>query len=203
MADQTSSGESVEITWPLDATTMYGTLVRPSGAGPFPAVVMVAGSGPTDRDWNSPLLPGSNGSARLIAEALAAAGIASLRYDKRASGPACNARICGSLIGKMSMQSHLDELASAVRTLAGQAFVRDDRIFGLGNSEGTLHVLNYQIHQPAIPLAGLVLIAPPGRSVGAGRALTTGGAGRWHPEWGGIAGALRRRPSRASWQGNR
>jgi pimeloyl-ACP methyl ester carboxylesterase len=64
------------------------------------------------------------------------------------------------------MQSHLDELASAVRALAGQAFVRDKKIFGLGNSEGTLHVLNYQIHQPAIPLAGLVLIAPPGRSVG-------------------------------------
>jgi pimeloyl-ACP methyl ester carboxylesterase len=166
MADQTSSGESVEITWPLDATTMYGTLVRPSGAGPFPAVVMVAGSGPTDRDWNSPLLPGSNGSARLIAEELAAAAIASLRYDKRASGPHVRENM-QTLIGKMSMQSHVDELAGAVRALAGQAFVRDEKIFGLGNSEGTLHVLNYQIHQPAIPLAGLVLIAPPGRSVGA------------------------------------
>lgn len=165
MTDQTSSGENVEITWPLDETTMYGTLVRPSGTGPFPAVVMVAGSGPTDRDWNSPLLPGSNGSARLIAEALAAAGIASLRYDKRASGPHVRENM-QSLIGKMSMQSHLDELASAIRTLAGQAFVRDEKIFGLGNSEGTLHVLNHQIHQPAIPLAGIVLIAPPGRSVG-------------------------------------
>jgi uncharacterized protein len=166
MADQGSSGENVEITWPLDATTMYGTLVRPAGPGPFPAVVMVAGSGPTDRNWNSPLLSGSNGSARLIAEALAAAGIASLRYDKRASGPHVRETMQG-LIGKMSMQSHLDELAGAVRALAGQAFVRDEKIFGLGNSEGTLHVLNYQIHQPAIPLAGIVLIAPPGRSVGA------------------------------------
>jgi alpha-beta hydrolase superfamily lysophospholipase len=166
MTDQTSSGASVEITWPLDATTMYGTLVRPSGAGPFPAVVMVAGSGPTDRDWNSPLLPGSNGSARLIAEALSAAGIASLRYDKRASGPHVRETM-QTLIGKMTMQSHVDELAGAVRALAGQPFVRDEKIFGLGNSEGTLHVLNYQIHRPAIPLAGLVLIAPPGRSVGA------------------------------------
>jgi len=165
MADQTSSGESVEITWPLDETTMYGTLVRPSGAGPFPAVVMVAGSGPTDRDWNSPLLPGANGSARLIAEALAVAGIASLRYDKRASGPHAMENM-QTLIGKMSMQSHLDELASAVEALASQEFVRDGKIFGLGNSEGTLHVLNYQIHQPAIPLVGIVLIAPPGRSVG-------------------------------------
>src|SRR5262245_40850385 len=166
MTDQTPSGESVEITWPLDATTMYGTLVRPSGAGPFPAVVMVAGSGPTDRDWNSPLLPGANGSARLIAEALAAAGIASLRYDKRASGTHVRETM-QTLIDKMSMQSHVDELAGAVRALAGQEFVRDEKIFGLGNSEGTLHVLNHQIHQPAIPFAGLVLIAPPGRSVGA------------------------------------
>src|SRR6478609_8490107 len=144
MADQMSSAESIEITWPLDETTMYGTLVRPSGAGPFPAVVMVAGSGPTDRDWNSPLLPGANGSARLIAEALAAAGIASLRYDKRASGPHAMENM-QTLIGKMSMQSHLDELEGAVRALAGQAFVRDGKIFGLGNSEGTLHVLHYQI----------------------------------------------------------
>ena len=64
------------------------------------------------------------------------------------------------------MQSHVDELAGAVRTLASQAFLRDGRIFALANSEGTLHALNYQIHSPAIPLAGLVLIAPPGRAVG-------------------------------------
>jgi pimeloyl-ACP methyl ester carboxylesterase len=166
MADQASSGESVEITWPLDAMAMYGTLVRPSGLGPFPAVVMVAGSGPTDRDWNSPLLPGSNGSARLIAEALAEARIASLRYDKRASGPHVR-EYMQTLIGKMSMQSHVDELAGAVRALASQAFVRDEKIFALANSEGTLHALNYQIHHPAVALAGFVLIAPPGRPVGA------------------------------------
>jgi alpha-beta hydrolase superfamily lysophospholipase len=165
MPGKDSSGESVEITWPLDETTMYGTLVRPDGAGPFPALVMVAGSGPTDRDWNSPLLPGSNGSARLIAEALAQAGFASLRYDKRASGPHARENM-QPLIGKLSMQSHLDELASAIKTLVGQTFVRADALFGLGNSEGTLHVLNYQTRHPATPLAGLVLIAPPGRSVG-------------------------------------
>jgi pimeloyl-ACP methyl ester carboxylesterase len=165
MANQDSHGESVEITWPLDATTMYGTLVRPAGPGPFPTVVMVAGSGPTDRDWNSPLLPGPNGSARLLAEALAQAGIASLRYDKRASGPRARENM-QVLFGKMSMQSHLDELVSAVRTLASQPYVRDDRIFALANSEGTLHALHYQLQNPAIPLAGLVLLAPPGRPVG-------------------------------------
>src|SRR5215831_695998 len=156
----------VEVSWRLEPTTLYGTLLRPAQAEPVPGAVFVAGSGPTDRDWNSPLLPGSNGGARLIAEALAEAGFASLRYDKRASGPHVRENM-QTLIGKMSMESHLDELASAIKTLVGQAFVRASTLFGLGNSEGALHVLNYQIHNPATPLAGLVLIAPPGRSVGA------------------------------------
>src|ERR1700730_14523139 len=130
MTDQDVYGESSEVTWPMGETTMYGTLVRPFVPGPFPAVVMVAGSGPTDRDWNSPLLPGTNGSARLLAEALASAGIASLRYDKRASGPHARENM-KPLIGKIGMQSHLDELAGAVRTLASQTTVRRDRIFGL------------------------------------------------------------------------
>jgi len=165
MTNQASYGESSEVNWELDPTTIHGTLVRPFGPGSFPAVVMVAGSGPTDRDSNSPLLPGSNGSARLIAEALARAGIASLRYDKRASGPHARENV-QTLIGKISMQSHVDELAGAVRTMASQAYVRDGRIFALANSEGTLHALNYQLHSPEIPFAGLVLAGPPGRAVG-------------------------------------
>jgi pimeloyl-ACP methyl ester carboxylesterase len=165
MTNQDSSGESTEITWQLGETSVYGTLVRPASPGPFPAVVMVAGSGPTDRDWNSPLLPGTNGSARLLAEAFAQTGIASLRYDKRASGPHVRENM-QALIGKMSMQSHVDELAGAVRTLANQEDVRSDRIFALTNSEGALHALNYQVHSPALLFAGLVLTGAPGRAVG-------------------------------------
>jgi pimeloyl-ACP methyl ester carboxylesterase len=168
MTDHDAAAESTDISWRLDATTVDGTLVRPPGPGPCPAVVMVAGSGPTDRDWRSPLLPGPNGSARLIAEALAENGFASLRYDKRFVGPHAREN-WPALMGTLSMQSHADELASAVRTLAGHPSVRDGRIFALGNSEGTLHALNYQVHYPAIPLAGLILIGPPGRSVGAVR----------------------------------
>ena len=165
MTDQASNAESREVDWQLDSTTVYGTLVRPTGSGPFPAVVMVAGSGPTDRDWNSPLLPGSNGSARLLAEALAQAGIASLRYDKRASGPHVRENMA-VLIGKMSMQSHVDELTGAVSTISQQDFIRGDRIFALTNSEGALHALHYQVQRPAQLFAGLVLTAPPGRPVG-------------------------------------
>ncbi len=163
--NQQVHAESQEINWQLGETSVYGTVVRPSGPGPFPAVVMVAGSGPTDRDWNSPLLPGSNGSARLLAEALAQTGIASLRYDKRGIGSHASETL-PLMIGKVSMQSFADEVAGAVRFLASQEDVRSDKIFALANSEGTLHALNYQVQSPKIPLAGLVLIGPPGQAVG-------------------------------------
>lgn len=157
---------TTEVEWEVDAIPVRGTLARPLGGGPFPAVVFVAGSGPTDRDWCSPLLPGNNGSARLVADELSRAGLASLRYDKRASGPHARENVA-RMIGRMSMQGHVDELAGAVRTLAEQPFVRGNRIFAVANSEGTLHALHYQLHAPEFPLAGLVLVAPPGRSVGA------------------------------------
>lgn len=155
---------SLDVTWQLDGITMAGTAVRPAGAGPFPAVVLVAGSGPTDRDWCSPLLPGTNGSGRLFAEAFAHAGIASLRYDKRASGPHARENVT-KLIGKVSMQSHLDELAEAVRVLAELDFIDSTRIVGLGNSEGALHVLHYATTTQHVPFAGIVLAAPPGRPI--------------------------------------
>lgn len=109
-------------------------------------MVFAAGSGPTDRDWNSPLLAGTNGSGKLLAAALAAAGIASLRYDKSVAGPQAVENI--TALGSLTMQRHTDEFAAAVRVLAEEPSI--DRIFGLGNSEGTLHVLNYQLGDPAI-----------------------------------------------------
>jgi pimeloyl-ACP methyl ester carboxylesterase len=155
---------STEVWWELDGIEMAATVVRPDGDGPFPAVVFVAGSGPTDRNWCSPLLPGENGSGRLFAEAFASAGIASLRYDKRASGPRVMENL-PRLTGSLSMRSHLDELVAAVQALAGQDFVDTSRIAGLGNSEGTVHLLHYVTSAQEIVLAGLVLAAPPGRPI--------------------------------------
>ncbi len=160
------AGESRELSWTLDDTTIDATVQFPAGTGTGAGIVFIAGSGPTDRDWNTPLLPGTNGSARLLADVFARDGFTSLRYDKRASGARARENM-PRLVGKVSMQSHLDELAGAVRTLAAQPTVRRDRLFAVANSEGTLHALHYQMQQPEIPLAGLVLIAPPGRSVGA------------------------------------
>ena len=163
--DNSANARQSDVSWQLDAIAMAATRLAPDGDGLFAGVVMVAGSGPTDRDWNSPLLPGARGSAKLIAEVLAQAGFVSLRYDKRASGPHAQENAL-ALLGKLSMQSHLEELAAAVGALADSPHVRRERIFAVASSEGTLHALNYQLGQPSIPLAGLVLIGPPGRSVG-------------------------------------
>lgn len=151
-----------EVTWALDDTTVSATLTRPEGDGPFPAVVFVAGSGPTDRDWNSPLLPGRNGSAALLADELTRAGFATLRYDKRFTGPFAQENM-PKLLGNISFQSHLDELASAVDFLVAQPGIDPAQLFVLGNSEGTLHAMNYQNSDPATPFAGLILTGAPGR----------------------------------------
>ena len=61
--------ETKEVSWSVDDMTVFGTMTRPN-TKVTTGVVFVAGSGPVDRNWCSPLLPGTNGSARLLAEAL-------------------------------------------------------------------------------------------------------------------------------------
>lgn len=120
----------MEVYWQLDGVAMVGTVVRPDGDGPFLSIVMVAGSGPTDRDWCSPLLPGANGIASLFTEAFADAGYASIHDDTRASGLPTMENV-----PKLSMQSHLDELTATVQTLTALDWVGAATIVGLGNSE--------------------------------------------------------------------
>jgi fermentation-respiration switch protein FrsA (DUF1100 family) len=65
---------------------LHGTVLRPKASGPVPIALIIAGSGPTNRDGNTAGLKGPNNSIKLLAEGLAAQGIASLRYDKRGVG---------------------------------------------------------------------------------------------------------------------
>ena len=74
------------ITLETPTARLYGTLVRPQSRSSMPVVLIISGSGPTDRDGNSPVFKGPNNSLKLLAEGLAAHGIASLRYDKRGIG---------------------------------------------------------------------------------------------------------------------
>ncbi len=154
-----------DMRWDISGTTVYGTITRPSSTGPHPCVVFIAGSGPTDRDWCSPLLPGTNCSGRLLAEELAKRDIITLRYDKRAAGPHAAENI-PQLYGKMSMQSHVDELAGAVSVLASQTDADIARLSVLTSSEGAIHALHYQLQATELRFKRLVLTGAPGRPVG-------------------------------------
>jgi pimeloyl-ACP methyl ester carboxylesterase len=162
----TAASDSIPVSWTVDAIAVEATLTRPAGAGPFPAVVFVAGSGPTDRDWNSPLIPGTNGSAALLAQELTAAGFVTLRYDKRASGPHAQENV-PRLWGKISMEGHEAELAGGIALLAQRPDVDADRIFVLANSEGCIHALHYQLHATTHSCAGLILTGAPARPISA------------------------------------
>jgi pimeloyl-ACP methyl ester carboxylesterase len=154
-----------QVSWQVDDIDVEATLTRPSGTGPFSAIAMVAGSGPTDRNWNSPLIPGTNGSAALLAQVLTDQSFITLRYDKRASGPHVRENM-PRLLGKISMQSHREELAGGVRLLAARPDVDPKRLFALTSSEGCIHALNYQLHAADFPFAGLILTGAPARSIG-------------------------------------
>jgi pimeloyl-ACP methyl ester carboxylesterase len=87
---QTAAPADQPVTLETAAGTLAGSLRVPPGGRP-PVVLLIAGSGPTDRDGNTPLLPGKNDSLKLLADALAAEGLASLRYDKRGVGASAKA----------------------------------------------------------------------------------------------------------------
>jgi uncharacterized protein len=123
--------------------TLYGTLVHPHSRSSVPIVLIIAGSGPTDRDGNSPLLKGPNNSLKLLAEGLAAHGIASVRYDKRAIGETGKAMQLAAEKAKtplreedLSFENYIDDAVRWGKQL------RADRRFSslavIGHSEGSL-----------------------------------------------------------------
>lgn len=112
---------------------LYGTLSMPDGAVNAPAVLLLAGSGPTDRNGNSSVPGVMPATLKLMADGLAANGIASLRVDKRgiaASAPAMSAE------KDLSFDTYVDDAVAWAKFLKSQPGV--GCVFILGHSEGAL-----------------------------------------------------------------
>jgi uncharacterized protein len=133
-----------------------GTLLVPASAQPVPVVLLIAGSGPTDRDGNSRAGVQSD-AYKLLAEGLAAKGLASFRYDKLGVGK--------SLVPDMKEDSltfdhYIDDAVAWAAHLAQDA--RFARIVIAGHSEGSLVGL---VAAQRAPVGAFVSLAGPGRSI--------------------------------------
>jgi len=132
-----------------------GTLAMPEGDGPFPAVVLVHGSGPQDRDETI----GPNRPFLDIARALAAQGIAVLRYDKRTK-----ARPQDFASGNFTIDDETtNDAVLAVAALRKTEGIDPDRVFVLGHSQGGM--LAPRIAAISGHVDGLILLAAPSRSL--------------------------------------
>src|SRR5450432_3593292 len=103
----------------------------PKGDGPFPAVVLLHGSGPNDRDESI----GPNKPFRDLAGGLASQGIAVLRYEKRTKAHA--ARFSAELKERVTVQEEVvDDALLAVQRLRQTAGIDPRRLYVLGHSLG-------------------------------------------------------------------
>ncbi len=151
--------QPVEAPGPL--APLRGSLLSAELAG-APVVLIVPGSGPTDRDGNGPLgLQAS--SYKLLAEGLAAQGIASVRIDKRGMFGSTAAVLDGNAV---TIEDYAADVRSWVQALRRQTAARC--IWVLGHSEGGLVALAALAdgRRDTDGLCGLILVATAGRPLG-------------------------------------
>jgi uncharacterized protein len=134
--------------------TLHGTLELPSGHGPFPVALIVAGSGPTDRDGNDKSLGLDTDCYKLLAQYLVQRGIASLRYDKRGAGDDFALALSES---QLRFQTYISD------AVEWGAMLRHDPRFStltvVGHSEGALIGM---LAARTIPADGFISIAGAG-----------------------------------------
>jgi pimeloyl-ACP methyl ester carboxylesterase len=110
---------------------LYGTLTVPDLTKKVPVALIIAGSGPTDRDGNNPMM--KNNSLKMLAEALAKNGIASLRFDKRGIGESKASAITES---SLVFENYTEDAKSWINYLKQDK--RFSQLIIIGHSEGSL-----------------------------------------------------------------
>ena len=143
---------------PSEPAALHGTLLTPEGPTRAVAVIL-PGSGPTDRDGNSP--GGLVASTyRLLAEGLAEQGVATIRIDKRGVGGSAAAMVAEQ---DLTFQTYIDDArawAAEAARVTGQPCV-----WLIGHSEGSqIALAAAQDDNPSV--CGLVLLAGAGRPAG-------------------------------------
>ena len=126
---------SVPVTLSTDTGEIHGTLSVPDNASRT-AVLIIAGSGPTDRNGNSSVTGIATNTYKMLADSLAAHGYASLRYDKRGIAASVAA---GADESQLTFDAYIDDAAAWAEWLAADE--RFDRVVLAGHSEGGLIAL--------------------------------------------------------------
>jgi pimeloyl-ACP methyl ester carboxylesterase len=116
------------VTIPAMGFNLAGTITRPKVAGPAPALILIGGSGPTDRDETVAGIPVFGQLARDLVNA----GFIVLRYDKRGVGQS------GGRAESATIADYAEDVRAVLKWLENQKGVDKDRIGLVGHSEGAL-----------------------------------------------------------------
>lgn len=141
-----------EVRFESEGVTLAGTLTLPRGAGPWPAAVLITGSGAQDRNEDTPGPGGLKlGIFRAIADTLTRRGVAVLRYDDRGVGGS------GGSLATAGLSDLVADVRAAVRYLRGRPEIDAARIALIGHSEGG--IIAPIVAAQDSGLAGIVLMA--------------------------------------------
>ena len=133
-----------------------GTLTMPKGAGPFPGLVLVHGSGPNDRNESL----GPNRPFQDLAWGLATRGIAVLRYDKRSKVHGAKILANSKLEATMTVKDEtIDDALAAAAILQKTGKVDKARVFILGHSQGGFLMPRIAMAAESLNVAGFISMA--------------------------------------------